>query len=130
MTLFTIEQAEALLPQLREILLDMQRCKREVDAVRGDLGHAVQAATGNGHVKDEPSLAEKRRRAESFVEQLNAGLARINELGVELKDMDQGLLDFPHEREGRVVNLCWRLGEEHIAWWHEIDTGFAGRQPT
>jgi hypothetical protein len=128
MTLFSIDQAEALLPQLQEILLDMQRCKREIDGVRGDLGHAAQSATGNGHVKDETTLAEKRRRAESFVEQLNQGLARINELGVELKDIDQGLLDFPHEREGRVVNLCWRLGEDRIAWWHEIDEGFAGRQ--
>ena len=129
MTLFSIEQAEALLPQLREIVLDMQRCKREIDGVRGDLGHAAQSATGNGHVKDETTLAEKRRRAESFVEQLNEGLARINELGIELKDIDQGLLDFPHERDGRVVNLCWRLGEDRIAWWHEIDVGFAGRQP-
>jgi hypothetical protein len=128
MTLFTIEQAEALLPQLREILLDMQRCKREIDGVRGDLGQAVQSATGNGHVKDESSLAEKRRRAEAFVEQLNSGLAQINELGVELKDIDQGLLDFPHEREGRVVNLCWKLGEDRIAWWHDVEAGFAGRQ--
>lgn len=129
MTLFTIEEAEALLPQLREILADMQRCKAAIDDVRGDLGQAAQSATGNGHVRDEASLAEKRRRAESFVEQLNQGLAKINELGVELKDIDQGLLDFPHEREGRVVNLCWKLGEARIEWWHEIDSGFAGRQP-
>ena len=129
MTLFSIEQAEALLPQLRDILLEMQHCKREIDDVRGDLGQAAQSATGNGHVKDEVTLGEKRRRAEALVEQLNDGLARINALGVELKDIDQGLLDFPHEREGRVVNLCWKLGEERIGWWHEIDTGFAGRQP-
>jgi hypothetical protein len=129
MTLFSIEEAEALLPRLREILDEMQRCKRAIDDVRGDLGQATQSATGNGHVKDEASLAEKRRRAESFVEQLNEGLAAINALGVELKDIDQGLLDFPHERDGRVVNLCWKLGEDRIEWWHEIDAGFAGRQP-
>lgn len=129
MNLFSIDEAEALLPQLREILLDMQRCKHAIDDVRGDLGQAVQSATGNGHVKDEGTLGEKRRRAEAFVEQLNAGLAQINALGVELKDIDQGLLDFPHERDGRVVNLCWKLGEDRIAWWHEIDTGFADRQP-
>jgi hypothetical protein len=127
--LFSVEQAEALLPQLEEILLEMQRCKREIDGVRGDLGQAAQSATGNGHVKDEGTLGEKRRRAEAFVEQLNAGLQQINALGVELKDIDQGLLDFPHERDGRVVNLCWKLGEARIAWWHELDSGFAGRQP-
>jgi hypothetical protein len=129
MALFSIAEAEALLPRLREILLDMQHCKREIDKVRDDLGSAVQAATGNGHVKDEPALAEKRQNAESLVERLNEGLARINQLGVELKDVDQGLLDFPHQRDGRVVNLCWRLGEDCISWWHEIDAGFAGRQP-
>ena len=129
MTLFSIEEAEALLPQLQEILAEMQRCKAAIDDVRGDLGQATQSATGNGHVRDEASLAEKRRRAESFVEQLNEGLAKINAMGVELKDIDQGLLDFPHEREGRVVNLCWKLGEARIEWWHEIDSGFAGRQP-
>jgi hypothetical protein len=128
MQFFTREQAEALLPQLRDLLLEMQRCKREIDDLRGDLGQAVERSTGNGHVKDETDLAGKRRRAEAFVEQLNEHLARINALGVELKDVDQGLLDFPHEREGRVVYLCWRLGEESIAWWHELDTGFAGRQ--
>ena len=129
MQLFTRAQAEALLPELQELLLDMQRCKREIDALRGDLGHAVERSSGNGHVKDESDLAGKRRRAESFVEQLNQHLARINAMGVELKDLDQGLLDFAHEYEGRVVYLCWRLGEDGIAWWHELDTGFAGRQP-
>jgi hypothetical protein len=129
MQLFTLDQAEALLPRLNELLLDMQRCKREIDALRGDLGHAVHRSAGNGHVKDETELAGKRRRAEAFVEQLNAHLAEINTLGVELKDVDQGLLDFPHERDGRVVYLCWRLGEDSIAWWHELDAGFTGRQP-
>jgi hypothetical protein len=129
MTLFTRAQAEALLPELEEVLLDMQRCKREIDALRGDLGHAVERTAGNGHVKDESDLAGKRRRAESFVEQLNEHLSRINAMGVELKDLDQGLLDFPHEYDGRVVYLCWRLGEDNIAWWHELDAGFAGRQP-
>src|SRR5689334_20764222 len=100
--LFTIDEAEALLPRITELLLDMQRCKREIDGLRDGLGHAVHASSGNGHVKDEPQLAEQRRRAESFVEQLNEGLAAINELGAELKDLDQGLIDFPYERDGRV----------------------------
>jgi hypothetical protein len=129
MQTFTLAQAEALLPQLTDLVVDMQRCKREIDALRGDLGHAVERSTGNGHVKDEPDLAGKRRRAEAYVEQLNEHLARINALGVELKDIEQGLLDFPHESDGRVIYLCWRLGEERIDWWHELDAGFAGRQP-
>ena len=128
MTLFTLEQAEALLPQLREELEAMQRCKAQIDGLRGALGHAVEKSTGNGHVKDEEGLAVKRREAESLVDQLNERLGRINGWGVELKSIDEGLLDFRSEREGRVVYLCWRLGEDRIEWWHELDAGVAGRQ--
>jgi hypothetical protein len=56
-------------------------------------------------------------------------IEELDEIGVELKGIDEGLVDFPSERDGRVINLCWRMGEETIAWWHELDTGFAGRQP-
>ncbi len=129
MTLFTLEQAEALLPQLREELGAMQRCKAQIDGLRGALGHAVEKSTGNGHVKDEEGLEVKRRQAEALVDQLNERLGRINGWGVELKSIDEGLLDFRSEREGRVVYLCWRLGEDRIRWWHDVDAGVAGRQP-
>lgn len=107
----------------------MQRCKRAIDARRDELQRAVQPSSGNGHVKDEDSLAARRREAEAMVDELNDGLARINARGVEVKSVDEGLLDFPSEREGRTVYLCWRLGEDRIGWWHELDTGFASRQP-
>ena len=70
-----------------------------------------------------------RREAQALVKRLNELLAEINGLGCELKGLDEGLIDFPTERDGRTVYLCWRLGEERIAYWHELDTGFAGRQP-
>jgi hypothetical protein len=129
MKLFTLAEAEAMLPQIREELLAMQACKSEVDGLRGDLEHAIGKSSGNGHVRDENALAEKRRRAEAMVEEINERLGRLNEWGVELKGLDEGLIDFPSDRDGRVVYLCWRLGEERIEWWHEIDSGFAGRQP-
>jgi hypothetical protein len=129
MILFTLEQAEALLPQVRDELLAMQAVKRELDGLRTQLAHVAESSTGNGHVKDENALAGQRRRAEELVDQLNERLLRINGWGVELKGVDEGLIDFPSERDGRVVYLCWRLGEGAIAWWHEIDAGFAGRQP-
>ena len=129
MITFTLEEAEALLPQVRDELLAMQASKREVDELRGSFEDAAHKSSGNGHVADEGGLGEKRRRAEMLVEQINERLARINSWGVELKGIDEGLLDFPSRRDDRIVYLCWKLGEEHIAWWHEIDTGFAGRQP-
>ena len=129
MITFTLDDAEALLPQVREELLAMQRCKTEIDALRDRLTDAAGKATGNGHVKDERTLEARKRQAESLVEQLNERLARLPTWGVELKGVEEGLVDFPSDRDGRVVYLCWRLGEDRIAWWHEIEAGFAGRQP-
>ena len=129
MILFTLDEAHALLPQVRDELAAMQVCKREIDTLRDGLAHAAAKTSGNGHVGDEPDLAAKRRRAEALVDQINERLARINGWGVELKSLDDGLIDFPSDRDGRVVYLCWRMGEERIAYWHEIDAGFPGRQP-
>ncbi|HLB23734.1 MAG TPA: DUF2203 domain-containing protein [Dehalococcoidia bacterium] len=129
MRLFTLAEAEAMLPQVRDELLAMQSCKREVDSLRADLELALNKSGGNGHVRDENTLADKRRRAEALVEEINQRLRRLNDWGIELKGLDEGLIDFPGDRDGRVVYLCWRLGEDRIAWWHEIDAGFAGRQP-
>jgi hypothetical protein len=129
MKLFTLAEAEAMLPKAREEVLAMQACKREIDLLREALVDVAGRATGNGHVHEEAAVAEKRRKAEALVEQLNERLARLNEWGIEMKGLDEGLLDFPSDRDGRVVYLCWRVGEERIAFWHEIDSGFAGRQP-
>ena len=128
MNLFTLEQAEALLPRVREQLVAMQACKQHIDALRRELGELTGKTTGNGHVQSEAGLAEKRRRAEGLVEELNGRLATVNEWGVEIKSIDDGLADFPSDRDGRTVYLCWKVGEDHIGWWHEIDSGFAGRR--
>jgi hypothetical protein len=61
--------------------------------------------------------------------EINAELLKVQELGVELKDPALGLIDFPSVRDDKIVYLCWRLGELNIAYWHDTDTGFAGRQP-
>ncbi|MBF6600335.1 MAG: DUF2203 domain-containing protein [Dehalococcoidia bacterium] len=127
--MFTLEQAQAMVPKVRDELMAMQGLKRAIDDLRIGLARIVEKATGNGHVRSEDELERQRRRAEELVRQLNERLARINDWGVELKGLDEGLVDFPAERDGRVVYLCWRLGEERIEWWHEIDAGFGGRQP-
>jgi hypothetical protein len=126
--LFTVDEANALLPRLREILREMQSAKAVVDALRGELTEHAQVASGNGHAA-EPEIEEKTRTAQRQVERLNALLRELRELGCELKGLDEGLVDFPSEREGRVVYLCWRLGEDRVQFWHEREAGFAGRQP-
>jgi hypothetical protein len=69
------------------------------------------------------------QRARQLTERLQAHLAAVQALGIEVKDIERGLIDFRHQREGRDVYLCWMLGEQDIAWWHPVETGFAGRQP-
>jgi hypothetical protein len=120
--LFTVEEANALLPRLREILGEVALHR---DALRERAPHMqpiLAAAIGNGG---------GRAGSEYGVEAYSLYLAmeRISELGVVPKDLDMGLLDFPHERGGRVVFLCWHPPEESVEYWHELDAGYAGRQP-
>ena len=120
--LFNVEEANALLPNLREILDEVALHR---DALRERAPHMepiLGAAPWNGGGK---------AGSEYGVEAYNLYLAigRIRELGVVLKDLDMGLLDFPHERGGRVVFLCWHPPEGRVEYWHDLDAGYAGRQP-
>jgi hypothetical protein len=120
--LFTVEEANALLPRLKEILDDIARHR---DSLREKAPHMEPILRSSG------ANGGGRAGSEYGVEAYNLYLAveRIRGLGVILKDLDMGLLDFPHEREGRVVFLCWHPPEERVAFWHEIEAGYAGRQP-
>ncbi len=126
--LFTLDEATALLPRLREILLEVQDKKRTLDALRDELEEMGRAAAGNGHFLA-GDLNRKRREAQVLAERLNKLVGEINDMGCELKGIEEGLIDFPAAREERTVHLCWKLGEDRIEHWHELDTGFGGRQP-
>jgi len=120
--LFTVEEANSLLPRLRELLADVSLHR---DALRERAPHLepiLRAAGTNGGGKIGSEYG-----VEAY--KLYLAIERIRELGVVLKDLDVGLLDFPHQREGRVVFLCWHPPEERIRYWHEIEAGYAGRQP-
>ena len=125
---FTLEGATALLPRLTEILSEMQEKKRRVDTVRQEIAGMTKTASGNGHLVSQ-DVRDRQKTAQELIEQLNKLGGQIKEMGVELKGIDEGLVDFPSEREGRTVYLCWKLGEDAITTWHELDTGFAGREP-
>ena len=126
--LFTLNEATALLPRLREILAAMRETTASVDRLQSELAGLSRAASGNGHLLV-AHMERKRREVQSLTERLNASLEELSEMGCELKGVEEGLIDFPAEREGRTVYLCWKLGERSIDSWHELDTGFAGRQP-
>ena len=125
--LFTLDEALLLLPTVRQLIAEIQEAKRDLDTRSAELDRLLGLTGGNGHLAaDVASTRQDVRLAGARLESL---LRELDDLGVELKGIEKGLVDFPSEREGRVILLCWRQGEDTIAWWHEIEAGFAARQP-
>lgn len=123
MRTFTIDEANALLPEIIPKLESIRTLYTHVEEVREDARAAAAAsAMGGGMVGGTGYV--------NTLYQIGKLTTEIHEQGVELKDHTLGLIDFPSIRGGRVVLLCWKLGEdEEIQWWHESDAGIAGRQP-
>ncbi|MBX5492055.1 MAG: DUF2203 domain-containing protein [Chloroflexi bacterium] len=127
---FTVEEATALLPRLTALLTELRERRRALLAKELEQQERYRTRVRvNGHARGGEEFAERQAAIEADLAALNQGVQAVTALGVELKDIETGLVDFPSWREGRVVYLCWRLGEPTIAWWHEVDAGFAGRQP-
>ena len=124
MKLFTIPEANALLPNVRTIVAKIQQAHRNVSRYRDDAKKAAEAAEqGGGGVPQGVAYA-------SALTELTVQLTELEGLGVQLKDFERGLVDFPSLRDGRVVLLCWQMGEgDELEWWHDVDAGFAGRTP-
>ena len=125
-TYFTVEEARALVPQLRELLETMRAEKEELDEKSEALQELAPAMNGNGHAVMSASLEQEMKR---LIDAIQEKIERITRLGVEVKDIDRGLVDFPSLRDGRVVYLCWLVSEPTVSYWHDIETGFIGRQP-
>lgn len=122
MKLFTPEEANALLPELRR-LLGLIQTERDIlrrlePEIKKAGARAVEGGGSSAGVRYVTALSRITNHAEN-----------IMELGVQIKDFERGLCDFPHERDGRMVLLCWQYGEDRVAWWHDVEAGFAGRQP-
>ncbi len=125
---FTVTEANEALPRLRQWLARLQAKRRRMAKVQAKLAELTAKAAADGNLIEEEVHATQ-REAQRLTDELNEVIARINGPGCDLKDIDQGLVDFPALRQGREVYLCWRLGEEQVAFWHEVQAGFAGRQP-
>lgn len=123
MKLFTVSEANALLPEIAPKLQSIRRLYVTIESLRADARAAAGASNFGGGMEG----------GTGYVNTLyNVGklTTELYELGVELKDHTIGLIDFPSMRGDRIVLLCWQLGEgDCVEWWHETDTGFAGRQP-
>jgi hypothetical protein len=124
MKLFTVDEANSLLPTVRPIVKSIQKSHRRLVTFQSA---ARQAAQGAEHGGGGMSLGP--RYANLLVE-LSNHAGQLEGLGIQLKDYQQGLIDFPSMRDGRVVLLCWKADEgDRLEWWHDVESGFAGRQP-
>lgn len=124
MKLFTVEEANSLLPSVRVIVKSIQRSHRRLQAYETIARHAAEGAEFGGG-----GTSHGERYARLLVA-LSIGAGQLEALGVQLKDYAHGLIDFPSMRDGRVVLLCWKADEgDRLEWWHDVEAGFAGRQP-
>ena len=122
--LFTVEEANALLPSVRKIVSRIQRTHKALSRYRNAAKKAAEAVEhGGGGIHEGIHYA-------TVLSELTLALADLEALGVQLKDFERGLIDFPSLRDGRMVLLCWQMGEgDELEWWHDLDAGFAGRTP-
>jgi len=119
--LFTLTEANQLLPELEDHLTTVRRGKALLIKTKDEVRKAsANAAFGGGSVAGPHYI--------QALEQINEHLQAVQEMGVIIKELDSGLCDFPCMLDGRVVYLCWKLGEPQIQWWHEIHSGYDGRQ--
>lgn len=127
---FTLDEAQTLLPVLESLLRAAIDGKKLVETVEGEFQEVAHRVFLNGGTHlDILKLARRKAEREKAVQRIKDSLAEIDATGVQVKDLDIGLLDFPCEVEGRTVLLCWKLGEKGIRHWHSVSEGFAGRKP-
>ena len=119
---FSLDEANSALEIIRPLMDEVQRIRDEIIGHRPEIWPAMARSVGNG---GNPALS---RLVKEF-DQLDQAVRQILATGAQIKDINTGLLDFPALRAGHEVYLCWKVGERRIAYWHEIDAGFAGRQP-
>jgi hypothetical protein len=138
---YTIDDAERRLPEVRDVLTRL-RDQREalvelrdraverlaVVGAQGGMG-SIDRGLDETAVANDAELRRLRLRMQGVIDQMQAAVAELDDWDVVLRDIPTGLVDFPALVSGRQVWLCWRLGEEHVTWWHELEAGAAGRQP-
>ena len=124
---FTPDEANAALPQVRPVAERMVELRERLREVEGEQREMVTTIAGNGS-----GFAVSDSRTDEYnqlVAKLEHCVAELDRLGVQVKDLDLGLLDFPAVRDGEDVLLCWHVGEERVEWWHGLEEGYAGRKP-
>ena len=130
MKTFTLDEAQSLVLVLESLLKRAIEAKQAADAVESELSDLARRIYLSGGMRvDTAKVARQRAEIETHLKLARESIAEIDSIGVQVKDIDAGLLDFPCNLDGEVVLLCWRMGETSIEHWHTMDSGFQGRQP-
>lgn len=128
--LYSLQEANALLPRIAEVVTRLQEIFGLFRKYAEGEAYPASLQRSNGHPMPKTATSlPNLRKVQDLRAEAESLIKEVVGLGIALKDIEQGLVDFPAERDGRVVFLCWKQGEAEIRFWHELDTGFAGRQP-
>ena len=123
MKLFSVDEANAMLPEIAPKLESIRKLYAKINSMRDDARLAAAGSEFGGGMRGGTAYVNALYKVGKLT-------TEIHEAGVELKDYERGLIDFPSMRGDRMILLCWQLGEgDEVAWWHEPEAGFAGRQP-
>jgi hypothetical protein len=119
---FTLEEANETLNFIRPLMDEVQRIRQKVLQNQPEAWPAIEKSAGNGGNRALSNMVQDFEKFDTLIHEIQA-------TGALIKDVNLGLLDFPAQKDGREVYLCWKYGEGDIAFWHEVEAGFAGRQP-
>ena len=124
---FTPSEANSALSRVRPLAERMVEVRAQLEELDAEQRDVIKVVAGNGHGR---AVGEARSpEFNRLGEELEQCVTQLEQIGVEIKDVETGLLDFPAVREGEDVLLCWQVGEDAVEWWHGLDDGFAGRRP-
>ena len=127
--LFTPEEANAALGEVRPLVEQLVSHRRKLSEAQSLQTALITRIAGNGGDMAPSDLREAQEAIEREADAITKTAEKLTELGVQIKSLEEGLIDFPALRNGEVVLLCWKLGEDEIGYWHGADEGFAGRKP-
>jgi hypothetical protein len=127
---FTLDEAQDLLPILESLLRTSIDGKKLIESVDAEFQAIAQRVFLSGGMSlNVVHFARRKAEREKAIQRVKDAIGEIDAMGVQVKDLDIGLLDFPCEVDGQIVLLCWKLGEKAITHWHGVSEGFAGRKP-
>jgi len=130
MKTFTLDEAQSLLPVLESLLKRAIGGRRSARDLESGLNRLAQRIYMSGGMRvNTAGIAKQRAEMGAHLKQVRESIAEIDAIGVQVKDLESGLLDFPCRVDDQVVLLCWRVGEPAIEHWHTVEAGFQGRQP-